>query len=44
MDKFVAIRYFNEFNDKDNSVLFIFRESKKGRKGNSKILFHHLIP
>ena len=26
---------FNEFNDKDNLILLNFRESKKGRKGNS---------
>ena len=31
--------YFNEFNDKDNSVLFMFREFEKGRKGNSTSLF-----
>jgi len=30
---------FNEFNDKDNSVLFNFRESEKGRKENSNIPF-----
>ena len=34
-DKFVAIGYFNEFNDKDNSVFFNFRESEKGRKVDS---------
>jgi len=39
MDKFVIIRFFNEFNDKNNSVLFIFRESEKGHKGNSKTPF-----
>ena len=30
---------FNEFNDKDNSLLFNFRESEKGRKENSNIPF-----
>jgi len=44
MDKFVTIRFFNEFNDKDNSVPFIFRESEKGRKGNSKTHFSSSNP
>ena len=30
---------FNEFNNKDNSVVFMFREFEKGRKENSIILF-----
>ena len=32
MDKFVAIWLFNEFNDKDNLVIFMFREFEKGQK------------
>ena len=34
---------FNEFNDKDKSVLFMFREFEKGRKGdyNSPFLWHN---
>ena len=35
---------FNEFNDKNNSVLFNFRESEKERKGNSKIPFSSSNP
>ena len=35
---------FNEFNDKDNSVLFSFRESEKGCKENSSIPFSSRNP
>ena len=35
MDNFVAIWCFNEFNDKDNAVLCMFRKFEKGRKENS---------
>ena len=43
MDKFLAIG-FNEFNDKDNLVLFNFRESERDVKETPIILFHHIIP
>ena len=32
IDKFVAIWCFNEFNDKDNSALFMFKEFEKEQK------------
>ena len=32
-------QFFNEFNDKNNSVLFNFRESEKVRKVNSNVPF-----
>ena len=35
---------FNEFNDKDNSVLFNFRESEKVRKVNSNVPFSSYNP
>ena len=34
MDKFVAILCFNESNDNDNSILFMFREFERGQKEN----------
>ena len=40
----MSLLSFNEFNDKDNSVLFNFRESEKERKGNSKISFSSSNP
>ena len=43
MDKFVTIG-LNEFNDNDNSVLFQFRESEKGQKGNSNNPFSSYNP
>ena len=43
MDKFVLFG-FNEFNDKDNSVLLNFRESKRDVKETPIILFRHIIP
>lgn len=36
--------HFNEFNDKENSVLFNFRESEKVRKENSSIPFSSANP
>jgi len=35
---------FNEFNDKDNSVLFNFRESKGDGKATPVVLFRNVIP
>ena len=35
MDKSVAIWCFNKFNDKDNLILFIFKEFEKVQKENS---------
>ena len=42
MDKFIAIG-FNEFNDKDNSVLFNFIESERDVKETPIINFRHII-
>ena len=39
MDKFVVSLCFNEFNDNDNLVLFMFREFEKGKKENSTSSF-----
>jgi len=39
MDKFVAILCFNEFNDNDNLVLFIFREFEREQKESSTSSF-----
>jgi hypothetical protein len=36
--------HFNESNDKENSVLFIFRESEKVQKVNSMIPFSSSNP
>ena len=43
LDEFVAIS-FNEFNDKDNSVSFNFRESERNGKKTPKIIFRCVIP
>ena len=39
MDNFVAISCFNEFNNNEKSILFIFREFEKGQKGKSTSYF-----
>lgn len=43
MDKFVAIWSFNEFNNNENSVLFMFREFEKGQKKTPQVIFCKLV-
>ena len=39
IDKVVTILCFNEFNDNENSIIFMFREFEKGQKENATSYF-----